>query len=162
VRNLPRVPKSAQPFVATIVRTVSPNPTPDRRIASTPGSSSSCRSAARRVAALLGNPGDELLSFTAFDRNHWREIRSTKPQKRFDRELRRRSDVVGIFPDRSSIVRLMRAVLAEQHDEWQVTNRYRGLEYLRKMTSADEVLPALAAASKRCGTDRPRSMYRLT
>jgi transposase-like protein len=146
-RNLlTRVPKSAQPFVATMVRTIFTQPDAATTRAHHQRVVAELRERFPQAATLLEETREELLAFTAFGADHWRQIWSTNPQERLNRELRRRSDVVGIFPDRSSIVRLIGAVLAEQHDEWQVTHRYMGLEYLAKMTSTEEAMTALAIA----------------
>ncbi len=146
-RNLlTRVPKSAQPFVATMVRTIFTQPDAATTRRHHERVVEDLRERFPRAAELLGETKEELLAFTAFGSDHWRQIWSTNPQERLNRELRRRSDVVGIFPDRGSIVRLIGAVLAEQHDEWQVTHRYMGLEYLAKMTSSEEAMTTLAIA----------------
>jgi transposase-like protein len=150
MRNLlTRVPKSAQPFVATMVRTIFTQP--DARTTRHQHAVAVAELEPRfpQAAALLAEARDELLAFTYFDPEHWRQIWSTNPQERLNRELRRRSDVVGIFPNRAAIIRLIGAVLAEQHDEWQVTHRYMSLEYLAKplITESEEAMKELAAAS---------------
>jgi len=133
MRNiLCRVPRSAQPFVATLVRTIFAQPSADEVQAQLGRVIAQLEGRFPDVARMLDEAAPDITAFSSFPVEHWRQIWSNNPQERLNREIRRRSDVVGIFPDRSSIIRLVGAVLAEQHDEWQVARRYMSQESLEK------------------------------
>ncbi|MFI0412490.1 IS256 family transposase [Actinomadura sp. 3N508] len=133
LRNLlTRVPKAAQPWVATLVRTIFDQPAAEEVHAQHARVVASLETKHPDAAEHLDVARDDLLAFTAFPRQLWRQIWSNNPQERLNKEIRRRTDVVGIFPDRAAIVRLVGAVLMEQTDEWTEARRYMGLEFLAK------------------------------
>lgn len=132
-RNLlTRVPRSSQGMVATLVRTIFEQPDHDSVWAQHDRVVEQLAGRFEDAAALLIDAGPDLLAFSTFPIEHWSAIRSNNPQERLNKELRRRTDVVGIFPNRAAVIRLVGAVLAEQHDEWLVARRYMGGESLAK------------------------------
>ena len=133
MRNLlTRVPKSAQAMVATLVRTIFAQPDAKSVWAQLARVVEQLAERFPDAATHLADAAPDVLAFTGFPKEHWRQIWSNNPQERLNKELRRRTDVVGIFPDRDAVIRLVGAVLAEQHDEWAVARRYMSVELLAK------------------------------
>lgn len=129
MRNLlTKVPKSTQPFVAALVRSIFAQPDGESVHDQYKRVVDQLRPKMRHAAAMLDACREELLAFTSFPKEHWRQIWSNNPQVRVNRELRRRTDVVGIFPSRESIIRLVGAVLIEMNDDWAVVRRYMTFE----------------------------------
>src|SRR5262245_46305267 len=79
---------------------------------------------------MLERAEEDLLAFYAFPADHWRKLRSTNPLERLNREIGRRTDVVGIFPDDAALIRLATSLIIEQNDEWLVGRRYLSLDSL--------------------------------
>jgi len=96
---------------------------------------------APKVAQLLLDAEDDLLGFYAFPREHWSKLRSTNPLERVNREIGRRSDVVGIFPNDAALIRLAGMLLIEQSDEWLVARRYLSQESLSAVLNRDDLTP---------------------
>ena len=138
MRNaLALVPKGAQQMVAATIRTVFFQPDADSARATWRRVADGFRVRWPRLAQLLDDAEDEVLTYLAFPQEHWRQIWSNNPQERLNKEIKRRTDVIGIFPNDRAIIRLVGSVLAEQHDEWQVARRYFSAESLTKLTAAD-------------------------
>jgi transposase-like protein len=149
LRNLlTRVPRSAQPLVATLVRSIFAQPDAAQVIAQHERVVDQLAERFPAAAEHLAEAGPQILAFASFPKEHWRQVWSTNPQERLNKEIRRRTDVVGTFPDRASVLRLVGAVLAETHDEWADTRRYMTVDALLRpdpVTEPEELLLEQAA-----------------
>ena len=125
-------PKSSWPWVRTLLHSVFDQPDAESVAAQYDRIIDALADKLPKVADHLEAARADLLAFTAFPKQIWRQIWSNNPQERLNKEIRRRTDVVGIFPDRAALIRLVGAVLAEQHDEWAESRRYLGLDVLSK------------------------------
>jgi transposase-like protein len=147
-------PKSSWPWVRTLLHSVYDQPDATSVHAQFDRVLDALDGKLPDVAAHLDGARPDVLAFTAFPKEIWRQIWSNNPSERLNREIRRRTDVVGIFPDRPALIRLVGAVLAEQHDDWTEGRRYLGLDVLARCrlrpadhtTANTEVtIPALSA-----------------
>jgi transposase-like protein len=152
MRNLlTRVPKQAQPAVATLVRSIYAQPDQEQVCEQYQRVVTQLEERFPAAAGLLDEAQPDLLTFAAYPKAVWRQIWSTNPLERLNREIRRRTDVVSIFPDRASVLRLVGAVLAEQHEEWLTAERrYLSLDVItatRRLVepTTPEVVDVIAA-----------------
>ena len=149
-------PKTSWPWVKTLLHSVYDQPDAEAVHAQFDRVLDALKGKLPQVAAHLDQARADVLAFTIFPRELWRQVWSNNPQERLNREIRRRTDVVGIFPDRDALIRLVGAVLAEQHDEWTEARRYLGLELLARARASiaapdtteeanTDIVPALSA-----------------
>ena len=150
LRNvLSHVAKSAQAMVATTVRAIFQQDSRQQAQAQLAAVCTALGERFPKVVALLEAAEEEILAFYDFPPEHWRQIYSTNPLERLNKELKRRSAVVGIFPNRQAVIRLLGALLAEQNDEWLVGRHYFSEASMRRIgegTSSKGEQAALVAA----------------
>jgi len=99
-----------------------------------------------KLAELMRRAEDDVLAYKSFPRDHWPKIHSTNPLERLNKEIKRRTNVVGIFPNEAAITRLVGALMLEQNDEWAITRRYMTLETVAAICDTAPMDPATIAA----------------
>jgi putative transposase len=140
MRNaLSLVPKAAQQMVGATIRTVFAQPDAQGAREQWRRVSEGFRSRFPRLSELMDEAEEDLLSYAAIPLEHWQKIWSNNPLERLNKEVKRRTNVVGIFPNEAAVIRLVGAVLSEQHDEWQVSKRYFSAGSLAKLERREEV-----------------------
>src|SRR4051795_13750797 len=133
------VPKSPKDMVAAVFRTIFAQPTPEPVSATWDAVRDQLAASFPKIGPLMDDAKAEVLAFSAFPRAHWAKIWSTNPLERVNKEIKRRARVVGIFPNEAAVIRLVGAVLADMHDEWQVSaRRYLSETSMAKLSPASD------------------------
>jgi putative transposase len=141
MRNaLSLVPKAAQQMVGATIRTVFAQPDLGSAREQWRRVSDGFRHRFPRLSELMEEAEEDLLAYASFPQEHWQKIWSNNPLERVNKEVKRRTNVVGIFPNEAAVIRLVGSVLCEQHDEWQVSKRYFSAGSLAKLDRKQERL----------------------
>ena len=147
------VPKGTQDMVASIIRTIFAQPDAKHVRDQFDEVAQMLERSHPKVATMLHDAKEDLLAFTGFPQKHWRQIWSTNPLERVNKEIKRRTDVVGVFPNPAALLRLAGAVLVEQHDEWEAADRryfseasMRELEAMNNPIEEVNIMPEITAA----------------
>ena len=139
--------KAQQPIVATAIRQIFASESAAEARERLADVAAALQGSAPKVARLLSEAEEELLAFMAFPAEHWSKLRSTNPLERVNREIGRRSDVVGIYPNDAALIRLAGALLIEQNDEWLVGRRYLSFESLQPLLAQRDTETAREVAA---------------
>jgi putative transposase len=140
MRNaLSLVPEVAQQMVGATIRTVFAQPDSESARQQWRRVSDGFRHRFPRLSELMDEAEEDVLAYAAFPAEHWQKIWSNNPLERVNKEVKRRTNVVGIFPNEAAVIRLVGSLLLEQHDEWQVSKRYFSLGSLAKLERKEEL-----------------------
>uniref|UniRef100_UPI0013315FDA IS256 family transposase n=1 Tax=Muricoccus harenae TaxID=2692566 RepID=UPI0013315FDA len=139
-------PAKQRPAVVAMLKTIFAQETAAEARAQWNSVADALRERVPKLAELMDVAREDVLAYSAFPREHWPQIASTNPLERLNGEIKRRSDVVGIFPNPAAVIRLVGALMLEQNDEWAVSRRYMSLESLAVLSDAPRAsLPGVAA-----------------
>jgi putative transposase len=146
MRNaMAHVPAKQRPAVMAMIKTIFAQETAADAHAQWKSVADALRERAPRLAELMDEAREDVLAYTAFPKEHWPQIASTNPLERLNGEVKRRSNVVGIFPNDRAVIRLVGALMLEQNDEWAVSRRYMSLESLTPVSNTPVIrLPGVA------------------
>ena len=148
MRNLlARVPKAQQSRVATAIREVFVQPNHEKARDLWQTIAASAHNSLPKLAHSMEEAEEDVLAYMTFPKAHRTKLHSTNTLERLNREVKRRADVVGIFPNEASILRLIGAVLLEANDEWSLQHRYISLEPFNDLASVSDDDPTLLALS---------------
>lgn len=140
MRNaLSLVPKAAQQMVGATIRTVFAQPDAASARQQWRRVSEGFRGRFPKLSELMEEAEEDVLAYATFPPEHWQKIWSNNPLERLNKEVKRRTEVVGIFPNEAAVIRLVGAVLSEQHDEWQVGKRYFSAGSLAKLEQKEVI-----------------------
>jgi len=147
MRNaLAHAPAKQRAAVAAMLKTIFAQDTKAEAMAQWNTVADALREKQPKLSAMMDASREDVLAYMDFPKEHWPQIASTNPLERINKEVKRRSDVVGIFPNDEAVIRLVGALMLETDDEWAVARRYMSLEALARVLHTDAVrLPAVAA-----------------
>jgi len=146
MRNaLARVQPKQRPAVVALLKTIFAQETAEAAREQWAAVADALRERFPTLADLMDGSREDVLVYMSFPREHWAQIASTNPLERLNREIKRRADVVGIFPNDPAVIRLVGALMLEQNDEWAVSRRYMSLESLSGLS--DDPLLRLSAVA---------------
>jgi transposase-like protein len=134
MRNaLAHVPKHQHQMVAAVIRTAFVQPSHEEAVSQWRETADRMRDRFPKLATLMDDAEADVLAFMGFPKEHWRQLASTNPLERVNKEIKRRANVIGIFPNDAAIIRLVGALVVEQTEEWHLTRRYMSQESLAKV-----------------------------
>ena len=146
MRNaLAHVPPKQRPAAVAMLKTIFAQDSAEAAHAQWRQVADALRERFQKLAELMDGAREDVLAYTTFPREHWAQIASTNPLERLNGEIKRRADVIGIFPNDRAVVRLVGALMLEQNDEWAVSRRYMSLESLASLS--DDPVLRLSAVS---------------